>query len=649
VLRSRTGDLIDALEKYKVFTHKQIAVPPQAQVGPQVAGWTTKVKNVTHDVETTDTLARDFNRELKDTKTKTNDYDHELKKTGTVVTDDDMVKNKTSTRTTTSRPKVTQTEEQVAADNASRDPINIAAAAEPKHYFEWGDQTSQEKKDWLRAAIKHHLSKVDGHMELWDESYKNELKILEAKRNIDAGKNVELNQGLVSMLQKEKEAAKDLLSEAHPFKLEGDVGVPGFRELNDEYARVMGNTPKSDLKAPGFGAEVPGVKTAKAKPVRGRISTSETTANETVNKDKNVQSDSLLTENSQRVQQEERNLDDTIKESSTKVRGVKGDTHTDELAVRWKPPKPAKQYVDGDIETPFGLGIPATIAGLSHFAGPLAPVGYGVVGAMTGVNAFAKLANYRRSLGPFFERFGTKFMKSIAYPVELGARTYREQNKKSAVPASYDTSHYQTASNAINFAATNQEAIQHNVAQMYPQVAQDHPETIAQVTATIMRGVHALDQMAPKKPFDPTLQAQSFAPPRAQQVKFMRMWRLVSNPDEALTGTDPQTAEMLRTVFPAWHEQATQELTHKVQNSKKRVPSRLARQVSTFTNTHVRSTDDPKALKRLQETAGPDPKAGQPQQGQGGSKSTGGAKSAKITQQAVTADATTLQQQQLGL
>jgi len=647
-IRSNTGDLIDTLEKHKVFNHEQIAVPQQPQVGPQVAGWTQKYKNVSQDVETTDTLARDFNRELRDTKTRTNDFDREQKKTGTVVTDDDMVKNKTGTRTTTSRPKVTQTEEQMAADTATRDPINTTAAAPVKNYFDWSEHTPEEAKRWLASAIKHHLGKAEGHLDLWDQNYKLELRIQDAERKIKAGQHVELNEALKSDLQNEKELIKELLSEAHPSRMEGETGVPGFRELNDEYARLSGNVPKSDLKAPGFGAAVPPVKGAKAKPVRGRISETQTTGTETVNKDKNVQTDSLLTENSQRVQQEERKLDDTIKETSTKVHGVQGDTHTDELSIRWKPPKPQKQYVDGDIQSVFGNGLPATIAVGGRYLG-LAAITDPLAAGMAGVNAFAKLANYRKTIGPWFERYGTRLMKSVAYPVEAGGRLYREQNKRSNIPPSYDTSHFQTASSAVNFAATNQEAVRATIERKYPTVAQDHPDTIAQVTATIMKGVHALDQQTPKKPFAPTLQPQTFAPTRAQQVKFMRTWRIIANTDEALSGADPQTVEMLKTVFPAWYEQATQELTHKAQTSKKRLSGRIARQVSTFTNTHVRATDDPKALKRLQETAGPDPKPQQGQQGPGGSKSTGGAKSAKVTQQAVTADATTLQQHQLGM
>jgi len=651
VLRSLGGDLIDGLEKIKLFKRKQIPVPAAPQDGPQVAGWTTKVKRVSQDVETTDTTARAFERELKDTKGKTNTYDHELKKTGTVVTDDDMVKNKTSTRVTTSRPKITKTEEAVAAEAANLEPINTKAAQDPKHYFEWEDETPDDKRKILRAAIKHKLEKVDGHMDMWDELYKNETKILDAKKQIKVGKNVELNEELVRSLQNEKEAAKDLLSEAHPTIMDGEMPSPGFRELNDEYARTYGNTPLNDLKMPGFGAKVPPVKAAKAKPVKGRSSESTTTGKETVNKDKTVQSDSLLTENSQRVQDEERKLTDVIVDDVKKTRAVKGDTYTDEFAVRWKPPKLPKQYTDGDILSPFGYSLPTAIGTLSHLAGPLAPVGYAVSSGMLGANAVATLANHRNFIGPHFERLGTALVKGIAYPVELGARTYRQQNKKSVVPASYDTAHYHTATQAINYAATNHEAVQAAIERKYPNVAKEHPETIAQVTATVMKAVHALDQQTPKKPFDPTLQEQSFAPPRAQQVKFMRMWRLVSNPDEALGGTDPQTAEMLKTVFPAWHEQAAQELTHKVQTSKKRVRGRLARQVSTFTNTHVRSTDDPKALKRLQETAGPAPRPQQGQQGQpgqGGPKSTGGGKSAKISNQAATRDATNIQQRQLG-
>jgi hypothetical protein len=294
--------------------------------------------------------------------------------------------------------------------------------------------------------------------------------------------------------------------------------------------------------------------------------------------------------------------------------------------ITFKPPKikPKMKFegyepiFKGSTVTNTALG--GALTGTSHVTTPIA-------GLMTAANFGAWAAGYHASIGAASDAV----LGGLAAPsIRIGGRVARERMKAKDVPKSYDLKHYDAAVKTAGYAVTNPEAIQQYLQRKYPHAMAEHPELAAGVATTIHKQFAALNEKAPKKPFDPTLQEANFKPPRAQQVKFMRMWDALANPQKALEMGDPDAIQVIRDTMPNWYAHASDHVVRQIQHSKRPLHSRTARQTTGFLNQTVRPQDDAAALKRLQQTAGPEPM----QQKQGGGIGSG-SPSSKITNQAV--------------
>lgn len=630
-IRSAFGNLIEKAEQIGAIKREMVAVPVVPGSGPIMTGFTTKVESGFKRDFATTTAGRASADAAEASRTQTDDFLRNQTKSADAASMDTVTKSAYSTRTAKTGPDPTAAEK-LADSTASDEPLDLSKVADQEIPFHWDGHTPKQKQSVLRAAIEHHVSRDPLLKEMWDK-----IPVLEVKYKnaIAAGKHDEALE-----LLREKEGYKKFLSDEIPRTVDDGGIIPGFRDLNDEYARAAGN-PYKDLKGFKFGGEVPPVKGASPRPVASKLSETESSSVFSNTREKNSFSDSTLKDESGRVKTDNSKSSKAHAEAQFKDSNSSQDSGKTTHTYRFKFQKPPPQYVAGDYQIPF-KGIPEKLG----MAAAISPIGKTVLGTaalgMKSTQLLVHALNHREVIGAAFEKFGTGMAKVTTPIISVGGRVYRDQDRKGSIPVSYDTKDYQAANDTAGAVATNAESVHAVITQRYPALAETHPDVVAQMTATILKGVNALNNQAVKKPFNPTLQQQDFRPTRAQQVKFMRTWRLMANPMESLGHADPETIRTLNEVYPNWMSHAKEHLTNHIQQNKKPLVGRTARQISNFMGSNVRAMDDAKALKRLQETAGPPPK---PQQG-GGLGS--GTKSAKISNQAVQRDATDFQLSQLG-
>lgn len=330
------------------------------------------------------------------------------------------------------------------------------------------------------------------------------------------------------------------------------------------------------------------------------------------------------------------------KRTETHTRTERNGTVKERIKVQVHAPKePTAMRFDG-YEKPFSgdmiskIALGGSISGLGHFTSPVA------IG-MTGANLAVHIASHRAAIGKAFMRVSNGINKIAVPALAVGARTYRDRQKSKYAPKTYSLKDYQAMAKTAAYISANKGVIVAHNKDKYPNLAAERPDLLNKINMCQMKMIDKLQQSMPKKPYDPTLIDTDFIPTRAQQVKACRTWDLFSNPQDALALADPETIRDLEEVFPELTKHNREQVTQIIQDRGHRVSSPMARQSSTYLGANVRPRDDAASLKRLQETAGPEPM----QQGKGSNGAKPGS-SAKITNQAAQRDMPTNGLHQLG-
>lgn len=304
-----------------------------------------------------------------------------------------------------------------------------------------------------------------------------------------------------------------------------------------------------------------------------------------------------------------------------------------------KAPKPMKfggyeQPFSGDIVSKVALG--GAMTGLGHITSPIA-------WGMGAANLAAHIASNRQAIGSAYLRLANGINKLAVPAVAIGSRTIRDQKKNKYTPRTYTLKDYAAMAKTIAHLKGNPSALVQTMQDRYPHLAAERPKLHHAATIAMLRAVDALDAVVPKKPFDPTLVDQDFTPTRAQQIRFMRTWDMLANPNEGLDLSDPDTIRNLENVYPHLTQHNREQLVQMIQEKQVASTGHMARQASTYIGANIRPMNDAAALKRMQETAGPEPM--QQPKGSNGAKP---GSSAKITNQAAQRDMPTNGLHQLG-
>lgn len=330
------------------------------------------------------------------------------------------------------------------------------------------------------------------------------------------------------------------------------------------------------------------------------------------------------------------------KRTETHTRTEKNGQVRERIKVQVHAPKEPKAMRFDGYEKPFSGDMISKIAfggSMSGFGKVTSPIALG----MTATNMAVHIAGHRAAIGKAFMKFSNG-MNKIAIPtLQVGGRTLRDRNKDKYAPRHYSTKDYKAMAKTAAYLHANKEAIVAHNKEKYPNLAAERPQLHNDINMCMMRGLDALIQRLPKKPYDPSLIDVDFVPTRAQQISFMRAWDLLANPQNALDLADPETIRDLEMVYPHLTGHNREQLIQTIQDRGQDVRGAFARQSSTYLGTNVRPENDAASLKRLQETAGPEPM--QKPQGSTGGKP--GA-SSKITNQAAQRDMPTNGLHQLG-
>jgi hypothetical protein len=330
------------------------------------------------------------------------------------------------------------------------------------------------------------------------------------------------------------------------------------------------------------------------------------------------------------------------KRTETHTRTERNGVIKEKIRIKIHAPKePRAMRFDG-YEKPFSgdliskIGLGGAMSGMGHVTSPIA-------WGMTAANLATHIASHRQAIGKAFMKVAGGINKIAVPTIAIGGRTMRDRNKNKYTPRTYDVKDYAAMAKTLAYLNANPAATVSTMKEKYPAVAAERPELHHKVTMTIIRGIQALYDQVPKKPYDPTLIDEDFIPTRAQQCRLMRTWDMISNPNNAIDLADPETIRDLETVFPELTRHNREQLVQMIQENRMPVRGGLARQSSTYLGSNVRPMDDAAALKRMQETAGPEPmqKPNAPIGGKAGA-------SAKITNQAAQRDMPTNGLYQLG-
>jgi hypothetical protein len=316
----------------------------------------------------------------------------------------------------------------------------------------------------------------------------------------------------------------------------------------------------------------------------------------------------------------------------TVSRKTSGDRVKERHKVTIKAPKEPPKMKFAGYEKPFsGDTISKVVAG--GFYTGTSHVTNMAAGAMGVANFAASLASHRQAIGNAFIRLTTGLNKLAVPVLAVGSRVARQKAKEQYSPRTYDVKDYAHVAKTVSYLAANPEAVVSHLAQQYPSLAAEKPDLHHGVTLALMRAIMALHNQIPKKPYDPTLKDTPFTPTRAQQIKTLRTWTLLSNPNLGVDLADPDNMRLLQEAYPEMTKQNQEHLTAVIQDDRIPVTGALARQMSTYLGANVRPMDDAAARKRLQQTAGPEPMQ-KPHAGGIGSA----APSSKITTQAAQRD-----------
>ena len=326
--------------------------------------------------------------------------------------------------------------------------------------------------------------------------------------------------------------------------------------------------------------------------------------------------------------------------TETKTTRIKNGFVHEKYHIKVDPHAPPKVYQPGKLKIPWTGSDFSNVAkagfftGQAHFAGVAAA-------AMAGHNGIIHLANNRKAIGEAWEKWMGGLARGAGATYKTVKRAHSHSTHGAMSPESLSRERYDEVTKAVGYLRQNPGVVQSHLQKNYPNFTEQKPQVVASVAANIQKALEQLDQVIPKRPFAPTLQDARFHPTRAQQIQVLKMWQALGNPQMAIGFGDHTVFSALDAAYPDLTQSHREQLMHQISNAKAPLRGRQARQYSQFIGAPVRPNDDAAALKRLQQTAGPEPMK-KPAGGQSG----GG--SSKVRNQTVTRDLPAGSQSQLG-
>lgn len=331
--------------------------------------------------------------------------------------------------------------------------------------------------------------------------------------------------------------------------------------------------------------------------------------------------------------------------TETRRRTRKGDKIYERVVLKVKPHAPQATLKKGEnYKMPFD-GTAFGNVGKAGFYTGMPGVAFKAGTVMATANAAVWLANQRKVIGAAWQKYAGALAKGSSVAYKAYKRAEMREHHGSMSQASLDMKDYPKVARAIGYLAENPQAIASHLQRELPALNSQHPKAVASIAINIQRGVEEIYKTIPKRPYSPTLQDGGFSPTRAQKVAVLRLWQAMGDPAMALQFGDHTVFAALDNTYPDLQADGRQQMMHHIQNSKTPIRGRQARQLTQFIGAPVRAANDSGALKRMQQTAGPEPMKPPGQQG-GGAQGSG---SAKIKNQAATREATGPQMAMLGV
>jgi hypothetical protein len=630
-IRAKSGNWLDWAERegwHVPQLKKDAAVPAQ---GPQLSRATVSTESSFEK----QVGSQEFNRsetidDLRD-RLQTEQFSQATIKHAEASAEENATKQSTTVKTGKS----------VSQRAAAQAPSAVPASAKPdevKPVFEWpAGYKKSDKTGVLTRMMKNALGKDETNLQFWNESTRLAKEIGKYQKAVASGEfDAAATAPVIDKLVREKEEIKNYLYEAIPGQVTEGKFTPGFRDLDEEYARVSGNR-YHDLADPSFGPAVPKAKVA-TPTVRTNEQFSESKAS--ADKLKKSASDATTAVEKDRTKTDVsvRDYDKEVAETRASEKDIQRGKQ--KFTATFTFPKKPPTYTQVGIKQPFAnQDIAQTLIAGSFVPGLGAP-SKAAAAYMGGRNTLAWLASRRQGIGEVVGRAGDRFLKYGTPTIQATVKTFGERahmRPYAGVPAvSVDS--YLPAADVLNAAATNPQAIQQHFEQQYPQFHAAYPQAAAQVSASVMRAARLLNETVPKRPYAPTLRDTQFRPPRAQQVRMLSRWQILSNPQMALRTGDPQTLQLLKEAYPAWYEHTAKRLVQDARDFKGPVSGQVARNITAFTGAAVNPINNAAAQKRMQATAGPLQEPASGQQGGGAPKIGNGPQSTKTANAAANRD-----------
>jgi hypothetical protein len=278
---------------------------------------------------------------------------------------------------------------------------------------------------------------------------------------------------------------------------------------------------------------------------------------------------------------------------------------TTKRTIRIRAPKQPPKFIKGDWEEPFSQSSIYMASGGGTLLG--GPHTGGAIGAgMLGINKFVRYGMNSKGLHDTFAG-AMRLLEADIGPA--AARLYnqsKQRGRRHAPAPSVNLASYQPTTKAVGYASQNPESVTQHIDRQIPEFSKEHPEVAAGIKITTTKAVQALNDAMPKKPYPAAMQNQDYNPPRAMQVSFLRKYKILGSPREALASGDPMAIKLVSQVYPALYAEYCSQLTQFVQSHKRPMYNRQARLISQFIGADVRPIDNPAALQRLQATGGPE-------------------------------------------
>lgn len=624
-VRPATGNLLAKLEQVGVLKKRMVKdAEATAARGFEASRVTLSEEEKT--LRATQTKSSEAASATADVRTQFADSERVQRKVRNLANDSREVKTRTKEygKETTTSPIYDEAKAGATAEAQAKSGLEEPVhPADTDFHFEYPEHyTTEQKQSFVRQVTKERLADNPAAMELWNEN-----AMLEAKmKDISNSPNASARNEEFLKLQRKKEAIKKTLAENVPADIGPDgVARPSFEQLNLEMARASGN-PFVDLKGSKAAGkpQMPKANTKAPKPVGKQVRT----FGEDVDESLHTKTRTLGDETSA--------ADATTKSGEQTHSQQKASLKIDEAeqnrvdnkkkwSVTFVAPKRAPEMKQAGYERPFdpqtvfnaGIGI-----GVFNKA-----AGAAVAGAMGTANAFAHVAGHHEAIGRAYDKVIVPLARKGTIGLRALQREERARGRQSTSTVPVKLGEYARLTNFVNAASTNPDRINDYLTKTYPNIAIYHPEVLAGAAGVTARAVAHMQQQVAKKPFEPSLQPQDFKPPRAQQVRLLRTWAALCNPEEALRSGDPQAIAAVKEVYPHLHREESDVLTHEIATSKKPIRGRAARNLSRYLGSNVRPIDDPAALKRLQETGGmpPPPEGGAPKPSGGSAQASKGA------------------------